>query len=161
MTDASELERIRINTQGEPSPPVQVRLRCSTDGEPHAVLTRVREVMELIASERMAEPWPDDSCWRGRLPGWFLHSFAGHSIEDMLQDASLWDFGSWLDAMRRPGWEWWSSVVDVRNCSIVIRVCAYSDPYSIEPLQYLCRVAGSVTVSVVEGTDERNPPQGL
>lgn len=148
MRNLSEEERIADNVSGEVPPPVEVRLVCTTPSQARVALDRVRDVMTLVASRRMSE-WPDDTWWQSQLPSWFLQSFDGHSTDEILQDPSLWDFGSWLDAMKAPGWEWWSSSDD--DSGWTIKVSAHSDPYSIEPLEYLCRAAGAEAVSTKEG----------
>lgn len=145
MSNLSEAERIAYNVSGEVPPPVEVRLVCTTRTQSSVGLRRVRDVMALIASRRMSE-WPDDSWWQSQLPAWFIRSFEGHSIEDILQDSNLWDFGSWIDAMQETGWEWWSS----SHCAFVwtISICVHSDPCSIGPLEYLCRAAGADAVLI-------------
>jgi len=79
---------------------------------------------------------------------WFLDSFSGHTQAELLADRSLWDFGSWLDAMRSPGWEWWSS--EARASEGRILASAHSDPYSIDPLLYLVRISGAGEVKLEE-----------
>ena len=148
MRAFSERERIQRNVSGETPPPVEVRMECDVGTDVHDALLRVREVMTFVASRRMLE-WPDDAWWKSRLPSWFLCSFEGHSIDDILEDPSLWDFGSWLDAMKSPGWEWWSSSMGVAMYTIWVSTSV--QPYSIEPLCYLCRVAGADAVSLSEG----------
>ena len=145
MSLSTEAERIEQNVSGEVPPPVEVRLACTSSNWSGVSVSRVREVMMVVASKRTTD-WPDDSWWVNRLPSWFLGSFEGHSIDDILQNSDLWDFGSWLDAMKHPGWEWWSSSTGEGGWTI--RVCAHSDPYSIEPLAYLCKAAGADTVSI-------------
>jgi hypothetical protein len=77
-----------------------------------------------------------------------MQSFHDHSVEELLSDPSLWHFGSWVDAMKDTGWEWWSSSLD-GDCWTV-NLWALSDPYSLGPLEYLCRVAGGESVVALE-----------
>src|SRR5687767_1090233 len=102
-----QTQRIDRFTNGESPPDVCVRLRFRTAGTIDDVLARVRGVMRLVAAGQ-AGAWPTDEDWRRDLPSWFLQSFEGHTLADILANPELWDFGSWLDAMKVPGWEWWS-----------------------------------------------------
>jgi hypothetical protein len=45
------------------------------------------------------------------------------------------DYGSWLDAMKYRGWEWYSSNSDERGFSIILEVNSF--PFSINPLEYV------------------------
>lgn len=146
MSDMNELQRIVINTYGEKPPQFVVRLSAQCD-VPSLSIDRIKEVMKVISEKKMSE-WPDDEWWNQNLPKWFLDSFQGHSLEELLNDPNLWDFGSWLDAMKNPGWEWWSS--NVTDDGWEISVTAHSDPYSIDPLVYLGRVSGANSVVVTE-----------
>lgn len=144
--NTSEARRIEENVSGETPPPVWVRVRGVCRETAVESLERVREVMKLVSSRR-ARGWSDDERWKEDLPRWFVDSF-GHDVEEIVREPALWDFGSWLDAMKGPGWEWWSCVND--DDGWVVNLMAYSDPYSIEPLVYLCRTAGADTVSISE-----------
>ena len=149
MTEMSEKKRVGQNVGSEIAPPVEVRLVAQGAEDPNGSLSRVREVMEIVAGQREDGAWPDDGWWKSKLPNWFLHPFEGRTIDEVMQDPDLWDFGSWLDAMKSPGWEWWSSGKTVDGW--VVRVRALSDPYSIGPLEYLARAAGARSVKVEEG----------
>jgi hypothetical protein len=141
-------QRIDQLKNGEDPPAVGLTLRFSsstTSGE--TVLERVREVMRLVALAQ-GRAWLNDDEWRRHLPEWFVRSFEGHSAADLLTNADLWDFGSWLDAMKNPGWEWWSSCADQRGG--VVRGVAHTDPFSIEPLAYLLRVSGASSLDFRE-----------
>ena len=142
-----EVERIGIEEDPPRPAPVWVRLTCHCSGDASGGLRRVREVMVLVARARASE-WPGDEQWRERLPAWFLESFAGYTLEDILENPDLWDFGSWLDAMRSPGWFWWSS--NLKPESWVIHLSAYTHPYSIGALEYLSRTAGASRVVIDE-----------
>lgn len=149
MTPGEETERVEYNLRGEPSPPVEVRLVGSVKGDAGVCLSRVREVMRVVAHQRDDGAWPEDSWWEAHLPEWFLEPFRGRTMDEVLANPELWDFGSWLDAMKSPGWEWWSS--DVQKEGWTIRLRAHSDPFSIGPLEYLARAAGADGVEVDEG----------
>lgn len=147
VTMAQQSARIELNTSGEAPPVVALQLRFTSPTGPENVLERTRHVMRLVAAVGAAT-WPTDEEWRLRLPEWFLHTFEGHSTDQLMTDPNLWDFGSWLDAMKRPGWEWWSSAVS--DTVGIVRCAADSDPYSIEPLIYLLRSAGASEVEFEE-----------
>lgn len=144
----TEADRVEQNIGGETPPPVEVRLvgRC---GEPRRALGRLREVMKIVAAQRQdGGGWPADAWWREHLPPWFTNSFLGHTIEDIVNTPGLWDFESWLDAIKSPEWEWWSSCVEPDHW--VVKLSAHSYPYVIGPLEYLARVAGTENVEVTE-----------
>lgn len=142
-----QIERIERHTKGELPPPVRLVLRFSTSKTAAEVLERTRQVMALVASAQMGE-WPSDDEWKRSLPGWFVSSFEGHSFEDLLADPSLWDFGSWIDAMKNPGWEWWSCEAAQRIGTV--RSMAHTAPFAIEPLIYLLRASGASDVEFQE-----------
>lgn len=131
MTALTERERLDALTSGEAPPPVAVRV-VGWSRDAGVALERVREVMRLVAQKREGG-WPGDEWWRDNLPRWFLDSFEGHTEEDLLRDRSLWDFGSWLDAMKDPGWTWWSSSVLAGEWRA--NLSAYTDPFSVGPLE--------------------------
>jgi hypothetical protein len=142
-----QVERIEQYTSGEIPPPVALRLRFASGTRPEGVLNRTRQVMRQVAVAQRGD-WPTDDDWRRRLPAWFLRSFEGHNWDELIADSSLWDFGSWLDAMKGPGWEWWSS--EVCNDEGIVRCVAYADPYGVEPLEFLLRSAGALEVDFKE-----------
>jgi hypothetical protein len=103
--------------------------------------------MGLVAQAQKDE-WLSDEEWQRQLPDWFLRSFEGHTVEQIAASTLLWDFGSWLDAMRRPGWEWWSSAAGEQTG--IVRCTAQEYPFAIEPLIYLIRSAGAPHVQFDE-----------
>lgn len=144
----NQIERIQRQTAGEPSPPVRVQLNFRTSTSSSDVLDKIRQVMSLVAAAQ-ASVWPGDDDWMRRLPEWFIRSFEGHELQDLLSNSALWDFGSWLDSMSNPGWEWWSSESAIRSGTI--RCTAHSSPFSIDPLIYLIRVSGGFELTLREG----------
>ena len=143
---STQLERIDTNVNDSEPPPVSLLLRFTVPENARAVLDRVREVMRPVARAQL-EGWLPDDEWRKRLPAWFLARFH-HTPAQIHVDPLLWDFGSWLDAMKEPGWEWWSS--RATEYEGWVRCFAHSSPYSIEPFEYLLRVAGAATIEFTE-----------
>lgn len=146
-----EAQRIEDYTCGEHAPPVEVCVIAQVGAHAHTSLSRVREVMRLVlvAEQHDHRTWPADSWWSSHLPKWFCEPFQGRTVDEVMRNPHLWDFGSWLDAMKDPGWEWWSSEATAGGW--IIRLRALSDPYSIGPFEYLARAAGADRVEVREG----------
>jgi len=149
MTEMSETMRVEKNVDSEVAPRVEIRLLLRGAADSDDSLVRAREVMRVVAGQRERGPWPEDAWWKSSLPDWFLDPFEGRSIDEVMKNPELWDFGSWLDAMKSPGWEWWSS--GKTDDGWIIRVRALSDPYSIGPLEYLARASGAGSVEIQEG----------
>jgi hypothetical protein len=147
MTVPDQAWRIQEHTKGEVPPPVRLALRFAAPTGSEQILQRAREVMRAVADAQTARWWNDDE-WKRILPAWFLATFEGHSDADLVANPDLWDFGSWLDAMKDPGWEWWSTQQTAHGGTV--RAAAHSDPYSIEPLAYLLRASGATDVEIEE-----------
>jgi hypothetical protein len=103
--------------------------------------------MEIVAQQR-AEDWKEDVWWEAHLPRWFIESFGEKTLDEVMNDPEAWDFGSWLDAMKDPGWTWWSS--GSTEDGWVVNLSALSDPYSLGALEYLCREAGAQGMMIRE-----------
>lgn len=126
-------------------PSILVAGRCRNASES---LAKIKEVLNLIVIEFESDTWPSDDEWSERLPSWFTKSFNGRTIEQVLADDSLWDYGSWLDAMRQRGWQWFSASCSDEEWTISL---SQDDAvYSIEPLVYLARQSGASSIEVVE-----------
>ena len=143
----NQIERIERLTDGEVPPAVHLHLRFASTVRGVVVLERVRQVMQLVAIAQ-SQTWPSDDEWRCRLPDWFIRTFEGYTREELLMRPDLWDFGSWLDAMKLPGWEWWSCRSNDHGGTV--RAVAYSDPFAIDPLIYLLRVSGGSDIAFDE-----------
>lgn len=143
----TELQRVKEGVSSETfdGPSIVLVGKASNAGE---CLRRVKEVIELIAEESSNGTWPSDDEWSARLPCWFTGPFRGRTIEQVLEDKSLWDYGSWLDAMHHRGWQWWSSTCEGDTWSATL--IREDEVYSIEPLIYLARQCGASSVEVTE-----------
>ena len=147
MIESNEAERVHANTQGEQPPPVWLRLECHSSLDPVVCLARVRDVMVLVARAR-ADEWPEDQWWERSLPAWFLESFNTQAVDGSLKSEMPWDFGSWVDAMKWTGWEWWSSALLKHGW--VINLTAFEHPYSVGALEYVACIAGAESIEFVE-----------
>jgi len=147
MSEIAESERIDGFVDGEQPPSVWVSLSANCGEDSHSCLERVKDVMRLISIKRVNK-WPDDEEWESILPPWFVEPTVGRTLDEIMANPHFWDFASWLDAIRSPGWEWWSSVS--MNGAWKVHLTAFQDPYSIGPLEYLARTAGAKTVDVTE-----------
>lgn len=141
----TELGRFHANVLGEmPSEvPLIIIVYCEC---PSGTLLKVRSVQETVLIASSAEHWPDDDWWSAELPEWFLSTFR-YSIEEIAKNASLWDFGSWIDACKYRGWEWWSTSCCDNSCKITLR--AEEDPFVIGPLEYLITSAGGTSLELL------------
>lgn len=146
----SEVDRLReeIACESPEGPTVVISAKAA---DPKASLSRVKEVLEQIADERAKnECWPNDDEWKQRLPSWFIAPFEGRTIVEVLANKDLWDYGSWLDAMRQRGWQWWSSACDATEGRWTAVLVREEIVYSIEPLAYLARESGASSVEITE-----------
>ncbi len=104
--------------------------------------------MQVVAAQPQ-DTWPQERRWRQLLPTWFLACFDNRSLDEILADESLWHFGSWLDAMRLRGWEWWSSRLE-DEATWEVFLAAFEWPYSIGPFEFLARVSGAFELEIEE-----------
>ena len=143
----TEFQRVKESVSSEKleGPSIVITGKASNADE---CLHRVKEVIELIAEQSSNGTWPNDDEWSARLPSWFTDPFKGRTIEQVLEDKTLWDCGSWLDAMRHRGWQWWSSTCGSDTWSVTL--LREDEVYSIEPLIYLARQSGAYSVEVTE-----------
>lgn len=103
-------------------------------------LSSIKQVVLAISSNSHKE-WPSDETWETLLPGWFLNRIKSYSTDDIIRNSNvLWDYGSWLDAMRFRGWEWHSSKADEDRFSIILYAIDF--PYSVNPLEYVIYETG-------------------
>lgn len=144
---SGELQRINADGIGEKLVDPIVKVVASAL-DTAASLDRVKEVMRLIAAEADSGTWSTDEEWLRKLPAWFTKPFQSRTIEDVLKDDALWDFGSWLDAMRQRGWQWWSSTHNGNQWSAIL--LRQEEIYSIEPFVYLARQCGATYTEVTE-----------
>lgn len=134
-----EKDRIKLFLQGE-LPNTGYLIFKVTTFQPKEKLLKVKEVISKI-SEFDSENWPSDRFWENALPNWFVNKIKENSIEDILSSKyELWEFVSWLDAMKFRGWEWYSSNYASDFFEIVIE--PFSFPFSINPLKFVIYSTG-------------------
>jgi hypothetical protein len=102
----------------------------------------------VIIAQNDPNNWPSDDEWLKLLPEWFTNPFKDITLEELINNKELWDYSSWLEAMRLRGWTWWSS--RYLNDRWEIKLNAYEHPYSIGPLEYLARASGADSLEFVE-----------
>ena len=103
-------------------------------------LSLIKEVVTII-SDYNESNWPSDEMWENLLPKWFLNKIEKYSPEEVIKNSSLlWDYGSWLDAMKYRGWEWYSSKINSNGFDIIL--IPITLPFSVNPLEYIIYETG-------------------
>ncbi|GEP94444.1 hypothetical protein [Chitinophaga cymbidii] len=134
-----EIERIAFNNAGELFKGSVLHFKVNANN-PSYHLLRVKEVVTEIARYDR-DSWPSDEKWEDILPGWFIERIKSYDINEILSNSSvLWDYGSWLDAMKNRGWKWYSSNVFEGGFSIYLEAKEF--PFSVNPLEYVIYESG-------------------
>lgn len=130
-----EQKRIRDYIMGElPLKGSYLFFRTNTEN-PFEKLSLVKDVLSVV-SQFNEDNWPSDEQWDLLLPKWFLFKIKSHSLEEITKNSTLlWDYGSWLDAMKYRGWEWYSSKIDISGFTIILEPHTY--PFSVNPFEYI------------------------
>ena len=147
----SEFERFQMNNKQGYAPGLWLTLHIDLGKQSQETLEKILGVMNAWIStvdlqQGNQETWPSDEQWQEILPNWFIDTFKGHSIEEILASKWLWDYSSWIDSMRNRVWEWWG--YQQYDSMLTIQLQLDSWPYSISALEYLIRVAGGQLVDV-------------
>src|ERR1700752_4938019 len=122
-----ESKNIWQNTLGELPNKGYITFSVMTN-DPESKLKLVKEVMAAISSFD-EDNWPDDHIWDHNLPKWFLEKIKQNSLELIKEDQRLWNYGSWLDALKFRGWKWFSSTIKPSGFEIILE--PYTLPYSV------------------------------
>lgn len=88
---------------------------------PDETMNKILNLIVLISCfER--DNFPNDDYWKNNLPQWMVENLATLSEEECtlllsktpkhLWDTLPWEFGSWLDAIRDRGWEFYDFIRD-------------------------------------------------
>lgn len=141
-----EVERIKNYILDETTSNVDMTIEFSSSS-PSDSLDKVSSVLTVVLVGLSQEEWPEDTWWRNHLPRWFVESF-DHELEKILNDESLWDFGSWVDANKFRGWEWMSCAVADELLTINLKILDH--PYVIEPFEYVIRASGGKDIKIIE-----------
>ncbi len=135
----NEENRIFEFCNGE-SPNVGYLCFTAVTHEPSHKLKLIKDVMTII-SKYDSTSWPDDNKWSAILPKWFIYKIRANKLEDIIaSNYKLWDYGSWLDAIKHRGWEWYSSKISPDKFEIIVTPKSF--PFSVNPLEYLIMESG-------------------
>lgn len=135
----AEQRRIIDNISNEYPLGVRLEFKISCN-DPAPRLKRIKDLMFVIASKR-ADEWPDEEMWSRILPQWFVQKIKSYTVDELYQSPNLlWHYGSWIDALRFRGWEWFSSFRGDDFFSIQLEALAF--PYSVNPLEYVIYETG-------------------
>jgi hypothetical protein len=134
----------------------EIRLDAPAD----AVLDKITAVVRNIVSSPL-ESWPGDDEWRRKLPPWLLQALPVLTREQCqhlmgktpqnLWHTLPWDFGSWLDAIKRRGWRWWGYSVQGGRLTLVLEIL--SEPAGLEAFEVIVSAAGAT----ISGDRRINP----
>ncbi len=116
------------------------------NSKPETSISKIKEVIEKIALYTN-DTWPNDDEWKKILPHWFICAITSHTLKEIYDNDKLWEYGSWLDAMKQRGWEWWG--YNINDDGFTIQLVALTMPYSIEPFDYLLRQSGVEDFTVI------------
>lgn len=134
----NEAERILQNNNGELPNNALLKFKIRTN-EPLKHLILIKEVMIKLAKLDQMK-WITDEDGKNIFPEWFINKIISYSFEEIKKNKSLWDYGSWLDAMKFRGWEWWSAKVEKDYFEINLQAITF--PYSVDPLEYVIYSTG-------------------
>jgi hypothetical protein len=161
----TEIERIHINKAGEIPPGLHWLYVIRLNGNS---LSRIVEIMTVISSQSSI-CWPDDDNWYNLLPSWFLTTLRQYSPEEAREllksiprekwSEIPWEFGSWLDAVKERGWNWWS--IEVSGDYAKIRLSILNWPANLEAFEHILLASGAFIVSRFEelqSNSENNLP---
>ena len=149
MDYKKELERVRSNKclDSMPSNPWQFRVSIA-DCDDQAI-SKMLEVIELIAKYSGNE-WLSDDQWREVMPLWLkaaIPELTKEQTDKLLAetpqsqwDSLPWEFLSWLDAVRDRGWLWWGYRLEGAEAVIVVHIGML--PERIDAFKELIRALG-------------------
>lgn len=104
-------------------------------------LDKIRQVVQII-SKYNKETWPSYVKFREELPEWFVQKILQNSITIIEKNPEkyLWNYESWIDALKYRNWYWWSCETIGDGWSIILN--AVDSPLIIEPFEYIIRESG-------------------
>lgn len=135
-----ESDYIQENNAGELNTNELVLQFSITTSDSAFHLARVKEVV-LSISKYNEDNWPNDQQWERILPKWFVEKIKSHSLDELNDNSTLlWDYGSWLDAMKFRGWQWLSSKIYIDK--FIINLVPLTSPFSVNPIEYVIFESG-------------------
>lgn len=150
MSHHTEIDRIDEGNGLATLPTAPWEFDLDLGSDPIGVISRVRSVAREIASQQ-GRDWPDDADWKTRLPSWliqFMPELSPEECEHLMAatprekwNTLPWLFGSWLDAMRERGWEWWGYECSGDRAKIVLQIT--SVPGRVEAFKQVLLAAGA------------------
>jgi hypothetical protein len=79
--------------------------------------------------------WPEDAIWENILPNWMVNRFKAYSIPEIKTNPRVWEFGSWLDAIKFRCWYWYK--YEINPVTVKIWLTVESIPYIVEPFEFI------------------------
>ncbi len=95
----------------------------------------MKSVIEMTSNESQS-----DRVWEKKLPKWFVTKTKNTTKNELLDNSQLWDFGSWIDAIRQREWKWWGYKIFDTKTIIYLETTGY--PYNIDPFFYMLYSVG-------------------
>lgn len=134
MNELENLEREKFGTVPETGLAITI--------DPYLGINSINKIKELLKAIIKIEQsnTSDDKTWEDNLPNWFVSKTKNISREDLFKNSQLWDFGSWIDAIKQRGWKWWS--YKTTKDKTVIYLETHSYPYNIDPFFYILYTVG-------------------
>lgn len=136
--DWKESENIQNNSHGELPPDPIVKFLVTTDNGDEK-LAKIKQVM-LYVAKYDADDWPGDDVWEKELPLWFSTGIMANQSRDLVKETHLWDFSSWVDAMKYRGWYWYSSLLTPKGFEIIL--VPFEFPLVVNPFEYVIYESG-------------------
>ena len=102
-------------------------------------LDRLKEMLKSIISIEKSD-LNTDEFWESSLPDWFVSKTKNIPEVELLNNSQLWDFGSWIDAIKHRGWKWWSYKNTKDKTILYLETFSY--PYNIDSFFYILYCIG-------------------
>ncbi|HXR90218.1 MAG TPA: hypothetical protein VN750_08045 [Steroidobacteraceae bacterium] len=151
MSDSLEETRLESGQDASVLPGMGWFYDVQLGAAPGDVIERIKSIVRQVVAASSG-PWPSDDEWRGKLPPWLLRELPTLSREECqsLMDKTPknlwhtlpWEFGSWLDAIKRRNWRWWGCSVNGNKLNLVLEIL--NEPASLEAFEVIVRAAGGV-----------------
>lgn len=135
-----EVERLFLKDNGDlPKTGLAITLEIDSASRESQIFKCLVDLMKGIIKAESLD-YQIDATWEENLPDWFVSKTKSISQDDLLKNDQLWDFGSWIDAMKQRGWKWWSR--KILQDKVVIYLETFTYPYNIDPFFYMLYSCG-------------------